>query len=94
MSDVRIRFNPGWESRVDLERVYDRLGPNIVNFAQSIVPVDTGELQGSIDWITRQENPAVLYILARAPHSLFVELGTYKMAAQPYLRPAAFRRWY
>ena len=94
MSDVQVKMNPGWEDRVDLERVYARLGPSIVNFSKSIVPIDTRELHDSIDWVVRRESLPVLYILARAPHSLFVELGTIRMSAQPYLRPAVFRRWY
>jgi len=90
MSDVRIRFNPRWEEQVATKKVFEHLGPRIANMAQRLAPFDTGELHDSIGWFADKR---YLYIFAAAPHSLFVEVGTYKMRAQPYLRPAAFRRW-
>lgn len=59
--------------------------------ARGAAPFRTGELQGSIG-----TEPASVsgdqvkgQLVARAPHSIFVELGTSKMPAQPYLRPSA-----
>ena len=58
----------------------------IVEDAKQRVPVDTGELRDSID--ARSEG--IGYIVeATAGHAGFVEYGTRRMAAQPYLTPAA-----
>jgi HK97 gp10 family phage protein len=54
--------------------------------AVELVPVDTGELRGSISHRREGEGWAVV---ASAPHASYVEYGTSKMAAQPYLQPAA-----
>lgn len=48
-------------------------------------PVLTGELTDS-GGIVEADNGAE--IVFTAPHAVHVEFGTYKMAAQPFLRPA------
>ena len=91
---VQIKFRPGWQRDVPLDRLYRHLGPRVRGEAQRIVPIDTRELHDSINTIVLpRDGISILYLYASAPHALFVELGTYKMAAQSYLRPAAFRRW-
>ena len=59
------------------------------------VPVDTGALKASI--VVRKDRELsgknystynVGYLKKKAPYGGFVELGTSKMAPQPYLRPA------
>lgn len=57
--------------------------------AKAIVPVDTGKLKNSISCEFPTQTSAII-----APHTdyeTFVEFGTYKMRAQPYMRPAAER---
>lgn len=57
--------------------------------AKYYVPVDTGELQESIT--TEIEETGKTIVGRVAPHTYyagFVEYGTYKMRAQPYMRPA------
>lgn len=55
--------------------------------ARSAAPVDTGALQNSIQGrMTGQLDGEVTTGLE---YSMYVEYGTYKMAAQPYLVPAA-----
>ena len=56
----------------------------ILEDSQSLVPVDTGELKDS-GGVNDLNGVMVEYT---APHAMFVEFGTYKMNAQPYLRPA------
>jgi len=61
-------------------------GANIIlDKAQELCPVDTGNLVKS-GFI--QAMGDVLYIGFEAEYASYVEMGTYKMAAQPFLRPA------
>ncbi len=53
--------------------------------AHSTVPVDTGELRDS-EYVLFKELSAEVGF--DSDHAVYVELGTYKMAAQPYLLPA------
>ena len=55
--------------------------------AQDFAPVDTGFLKGSI--ATKVESPTMALVIASAEYASYVEYGTYKMAAQPFLMPAA-----
>jgi hypothetical protein len=57
--------------------------------ATELCPVDTGNLRSSITHVvTRDEDGLVGYLGSGVEYALDVELGTYKMEAQPYLRPA------
>lgn len=53
--------------------------------AQNLAPVDTGNLRNSITHEVEGKEARVGTNVEYAP---FVELGTVKMAAQPYLNPA------
>jgi HK97 gp10 family phage protein len=53
--------------------------------AKALVPVDTGNLRNSITHEVKKQEARVGTNVEYAP---FVELGTVKMAAQPYLNPA------
>ena len=50
--------------------------------ARQLVPVDSGELKSSI---SAEEGS----VTATAPHAAMVEYGTSRMAARPYMLPAA-----
>jgi HK97 gp10 family phage protein len=58
--------------------------------AQAIVPVDTGDLLLSIGLTESIDNgkSVTVGVIATAPYSAFIEFGTVKMSAQPFLRPA------
>lgn len=61
----------------------------VLQQAQVIVPVDTGELYSSGNLETQQEAEMVWgFVNFDSGHAAYVEFGTYKMQAQPYLRPA------
>lgn len=65
----------------------DVVGADMEDLARSIVPVDTGFLQSTI---YHRVDPAALTLEfgATADYALFVEFGTRRMAAEPYIRPA------
>lgn len=67
------------------EYIEDDVLPTIVKRAKRIVPVDSGDLQRSIH---AESGPSGNFVVADEEYAAFVELGTSKMAAQPYLRPA------
>lgn len=57
----------------------------IATQAENNCPVDTGFLRSTV--FVREDGDDVV-IGFEAPYASYVEFGTYKMAAQPYLRPA------
>ena len=56
------------------------------SYAKQLCPVDTGNLRNSITH--QQEGPKTEVIGTNVSYAAYVELGTVKMAAKPYLRPA------
>lgn len=71
----------------DIARQMREIGVVGVQYAQYMAPVRTGELRQGISY-EYDESTHTLSLISRSGHSLFVEFGTYKMAARPYLRPA------
>lgn len=66
----------------------NNVGDDALNYMKSVVPVDTGALRDSCYAQVSVDNGRLkLEIGATAPYAIYVELGTYKMAAQPYIRP-------
>lgn len=57
-------------------------------YAKRLCPVDTGRLRNSITHTTRSEPEPVEYIGTNVEYAPYVELGTKRTKAQPYLRPA------
>lgn len=55
--------------------------------AKAIVPVDTGNLKNSIQ--TKMEDDLTATIGTHVEYAPYVEYGTHRMAAQPYLTPSA-----
>lgn len=58
--------------------------------AKSIAPVDTGNLKGSIG-VTRLDRLEA-EVGPTAEYGIYLELGTSRMAAQPFMGPATDRR--
>ncbi len=76
----------------NIENFADIIGQGaqtVCESAKSLCPVDTGRLQSSIN-VQPGGNTAV--ISADTEYAVFVEFGTSKMAAQPYLVPALLSR--
>jgi HK97 gp10 family phage protein len=70
-------------------RELDDRGRRVVARATQLVPVRTGALRSSIghEVVMAGDRP-VLVITATAPYAAFVELGTSRMPARPFIRPA------
>ncbi len=66
-----------------------RRAMRVESAAKGLAPVDTGRMRSVITWRLGQDG-AGLYAEVSAPvyYSVFVELGTRFMRAQPFLRPA------
>lgn len=99
MAKIGFSFSPGWERDLGklAEKRLETLGDLMVADAQRAVPILDGDLQRSIASSVQFEGyEPVLYVYAgggMVDYALYVELGTRFMRAQPYLRPAVFRRW-
>jgi HK97 gp10 family phage protein len=62
-------------------------GARIVEtYAKLLVPVDTGTLKGSI--MVDEVTPVQAVIAPHTDYAEYVEFGTSRMEAQPYMRPA------
>lgn len=86
MSTVRIEdWNPVDDFNFDLTEEMIEIGKLITEEARAACPVDTGTLRDSIEFTSDDKSAS---ISANTNYASFVEYGTYKMAAQPYLRPA------
>lgn len=64
----------------------EKTAHEVLKTAQAIVPVRTGALRNSLQqntWAVGAE------ILARRPYAIYLEYGTRRMSARPFLLPAA-----
>lgn len=66
----------------------EKIGLLAEGYAQMKCPVDTGNLRASITHEVDAAEKAV-YIGTNVEYAPYVELGTSRQKAQPYLRPAA-----
>lgn len=64
----------------------EMIGMQCEGYAAMICPVDTGRLRASITHAVEEDTA---YVGTNVEYAPYVELGTSKMAARPYLRPAA-----
>lgn len=63
----------------------DEVGMFVVSEAKVRTPVDTGHLRGSIDYTKKFDS---INVGTNVDYGIYVEKGTSKMKAQPYLTPA------
>ncbi|MFD5711326.1 HK97-gp10 family putative phage morphogenesis protein [Streptomyces pharetrae] len=87
MNRTRVVVNPGWEMEIRraAERKAEEIAEEVAKDARRLAPVDTGHLRASI----RTEGNQVI---AEADYAAYVELGTEDQRAQPFLRPALYRK--
>lgn len=68
----------------------ERCGAEMERHAKQLAPVDTGRLRNSITHETEATGGKFTAIVGtNVEYGPAIELGTSKMAAQPYLKPAA-----
>ena len=66
----------------------EMIGLQAENYAAMKAPADTGRLRASITHALDEDERAV-YIGTNVEYAPYVEMGTSKTKAQPYLKPAA-----
>ena len=71
-----------------IDRALTRIGLSAEGYAKKECPVDTGNLRNSITHEVVQPEKAV-YIGTNVEYAAYVELGTTRTKAKPYLKPAA-----
>ena len=68
-------------------RALEIVGGKAESYAKKLCPVDTGRLRNSITHAQYSEDTEV--VGSNVDYAPYVELGTQKQKAQPFLRPAA-----
>lgn len=66
----------------------EAIGLTAERHAKEKCPVDTGRLRNSISHAVSESEQAV-YIGTNVEYAAYVEMGTHRTKAQPYLKPAA-----
>lgn len=90
-SEAFLRGLRGAVSRMTLdgERGLLRLGLRVQNEARKFCPVDTGRLRSSIQHVPgRDDRGPYVDVGSNVKYAPFIEFGTFRAMAQPYLRPA------
>lgn len=91
MADVTVvedntdEFRDGLDAA--LTRALEKVGLVAEGYAKRLCPVDTGRLRNSITHA--MEGSEAVVIGTNVEYAPYVELGTSRQKAQPYLRPAA-----
>ena len=68
-------------------KALEMIGGKAESYAKKLCPVDTGRLRASITHQQYDDHTEV--VGTNVEYAPFVELGTHRMAARPFLRPAA-----
>lgn len=73
-----------------IDKGLEMIGMQCETYAVMLVPVDTHRLQNSIkhEMVVAGETH-IMTVSANTEYAFYVEAGTSKMEARPYLRPAA-----
>ena len=73
-----------------IDKGLEMIGMQCETYASLLVPVDTGRLKGSLTHaMTTVVETHIMEVSANTEYAFYVEEGTSKMEARPYLRPAA-----
>ncbi len=83
---VRAVANKSKQARIATNRELDLSSKRIERMAKTKAPVDTGALKNTI--FSAKAGDLTYKVTAPQHYAIYVEKGTRKMRAQPYLRPA------
>lgn len=73
----------------DAAKYLTKLSLTVERTAKRLAPVDTGRLRSSIGHTLVRDSEGLLALVgSRVAYAGYVEYGTRKMRARPYLRPA------
>ena len=90
MANIEIKENhiDEYLKAVDVakQRGLEKVGLTAERYAKALCPVDTGRLRNSISHAVEGDS---VYIGTNVEYAVYVEKGTRKMQAYPYLKPAA-----
>lgn len=70
-----------------IERALEAIGLQCEGYAKMLCPVDTGRLRNSITHSVDASEQKV-YVGTNVEYAAYVEMGTSRTKAQPYLQPA------
>ena len=85
---VRTIAKKGKQARTATNRELDLSSKRIERMAKTKAPVDTGALKNSI--FSAKAGDLTYKVTAPQHYAIYVEKGTRKMRAQPYLRPSLY----
>ena len=83
---VRLIANKSKQARIATNRELDLSSKRIERMAKTKAPVDTGALKNTI--FSAKAGDLTYKVTAPQHYAFFVEKGTRRMRAQPYLRPS------
>ena len=69
------------------DQVLGMLAYQVEGIAKMLAPVDTGALRNSLQ--TEQQKPGTWWVHDGVEYGIYQEFGTHKMAAHPFMVPAA-----
>lgn len=90
-AQIQIRMNPAFQAQVAalVAPKLRGLAAFAENEAKRRCPVETGNLlRSGSSGVSLEGNDVFGWVVFAAHYAIFVELGTGRMAAQPYMRPA------
>lgn len=70
------------------QQTLNNIGTYVTAEAQLRAPVDTGNMRRSTTFDVADENEVDVGVTPDAPYAVYVEKGTSKQQAQPFLEPA------
>jgi HK97 gp10 family phage protein len=88
---VRLTIDPdGWKLlQLRVHQLVTQITDDVYFTARSLVPVDTGELMGTLRVTYPAWNRGRVWV--GSDHWSYNEYGTSRMDAQPFMRPAIYR---
>lgn len=92
--DVRMEQTSSWRRELQLEGLASYIGDECAEQSRKFVPVDTGALKGSIRYDVQDgatSTDARVEYSANTYYAIYVERGTARAPAQPFLLPALKR---